>query len=164
MDIIDQAMNIERQGELLYRAFANALSDKGAIYIFTWLADQEKRHYEVFQKIKQGGPLANEKSSDLQGVRNIFLGWKDANPGLNSKTPQIELYRHALDVEEKSVRLYEEGARTAADEAARAAFLLITAEEKAHRQIMENIIEMVIKPEYWAENAEFGYRAEEYYL
>ncbi|MBF0388413.1 MAG: ferritin family protein [Candidatus Omnitrophica bacterium] len=164
MDIIDQAMTIEQQGEALYRSFANDLSDKGAIYIFSWLADQEKRHYDIFQKIKQGEAAPIGKSSDLQGVRDVFLDWKDSISRLGVQFPQIELYRQALDVEEKSVRLYEEGARTVADEATRTAFLNIAIEEKAHRQIMKNIIEFVIKPEYWTENAEFGYRGEDYYL
>jgi len=92
------------------------------------------------------------------------LNWKNTSTKLSVQVPQIELYRRALDVEEKSVQLYEEGARTVADEATRTAFLNVAIEEKAHRQIMENIIEFVIKPEYWTENAEFGYRGEDYYL
>ena len=164
MDIVDQAIAIERQGEDFYRAFAGSVSDEGAVYIFSWLADQEKKHYGVFQKMKEGGLAHIEKSSDLKSVRDIFSGWKATRARLSVNVSQIELYRQALDVEEKSIRIYEEGARTAVDNAARFAFLSIAAEEKAHRQIMENIIEFVTKPEFWVENAEFGYRGEDYYL
>ena len=164
MDILDQAMAIERQGENLYRAFARDISDKGAVYIFTWLADQEKKHYSIFQKIKESGPTLVEKSADLKNVREIFSSWKDARARLSVKVSQVELYRQALDVEQKSVRLYEEGARSASDDVTKSAFLAIAAEEKAHQQIMENFIEFITRPEFWAENAEFGYRGESYYL
>ena len=145
MNILDQAMVIEQEGETLYRSFVRDLTNNGAIYIFTWLADQKKKHYDSIKKIKQGEKAASiGKSSDLQGVRDIFLNWKKVNPKLSIKVSQIELYRQALDVEEKSIRLYGEGARMAADEATKTALLNLAIEEKAHRQFMENIIEFVI--------------------
>ncbi|NTV29570.1 MAG: ferritin family protein [Candidatus Omnitrophica bacterium] len=164
MNILDEALKIEEQGERLYRSFARDASDKGANYIFDWLADQEHKHHAIFQRMKEGGHVPDVKSADLKGVRDIFSGWKDVRPGLDIKTDQVELYRQALVVEEKSVALYEEGAHIAADEPARSVFLRIAAEEKAHQQIMENIIDLVTRPDFWAENAEFGYRGEDYYL
>lgn len=163
-NIFDQAMALEQQGEELYRSFARDASDQGTVYIFSWLADQEKKHYEVFQKMKNEGTATVEKSSDLKGVREIFANWKKtrAKPSVNVR--QVELYRQALEVEEKSIRLYEEEARKATNDAAKSAFFTIATEEKAHRQIMENIIEFITKPDFWAENAEFGYRGEDYYL
>jgi rubrerythrin len=164
MDIFDQAMAIERQGEALYRSVARDASDKGVIYIFSWLADQEKKHYDVLKNMKEDGLAPVGQSFDLKGIRGIFLNWKETRARIDVKTPQVDLYRQALDIEEKTVKLYEEGARTAADNVTKAAFLSIAAEEKVHRQIVENIIEFITKPDFWAENAEFGYRGEDYYL
>jgi rubrerythrin len=164
MNIFDQAMKIEKQGEVLYRSFAKEATDKGAIYIFTWLSEQEKKHYGIFKKMRAGAPVSVEEDFALKAVRSIFSAWKDTGAKVNVKTAQVELYRKALDVEEQSVRLYEEGARNADDKRAKAVFLQIAIEERVHRQTMENIIEFVTKPAIWAENAEFGYRGEDYYL
>jgi rubrerythrin len=164
MDIFDQAIAIEKQGEALYRTFASAAPDKGAAYIFTWLADQEKKHGALFKELKASGSAPIEKSPALKGVRDIFSNWKETRARLSVKTPQVELYRQALEVEEKSIQLYEEGGRTAESDMARSLFLNIAAQEKTHREILENIIEFVTKPDSWAENAEFGYRGEDYYL
>ena len=164
MDIFDEAMKIEKEGEALYRSFVEAASDEGAAYIFSRLADQEKKHYAVFKNMKDALPAAFEKNASIKDVRDIFVGWKNTHARFNVKMDQAELYRKALDVEKESVRLYEDGAKKADDEKIKAVFLQIAAEEKTHQQVMENIIEFVTKPETWAENAEFGYRGEDYYL
>jgi rubrerythrin len=164
MDIFDLAIAIEKRGETLYRDFAKDAPDKGAAFIFTWLADQEKKHAAVFESLKASGSAPIEKVPALKSVRDIFLSWKEARARLSVKLPQVELYLKALDVEEKSVQLYEEGARTTTSDIARAAFHRIAEEERTHHQILENIIEFATKPDFWAENAEFGYRGEDYYL
>jgi rubrerythrin len=164
MDILEQAMTIEEEGERLYRSFAQQASDKGAVYIFTRLADQERQHYGVFQKMKKNFPVTAEKVGDLQSLRDIFLGWKKHRVRLDGKPSQIELYRKALDMEERSIQVYEDSANAATDDKVKTVFLRIAEEEKRHRKIMENIIEFVTKPDTWAENAEFGYQGEEYYL
>ncbi len=135
-----------------------------SVKIFSWLADQEKKHYSIFKKMKDAVPVLIEKDAFFKSVLSIFSGWKESRARLNVKTSQVELYRKALEVEEDSIKLYEEGAEKANNAAMQAVFLQIAAEEKAHRQVMENIIELITKPDTWAENAEFGYRGEDYYL
>ncbi len=164
MNILDQAMALEQDGERLYRSLAQEASDEGTVYIFSRLADQEKNHYNMFKRIKERTPLSADTKVELKRVRDIFEGWRVGGARPNVRPSQVELYRKALDVEEKSIRLYEENAKTADDERSRSAFLLIAGEERRHLQLIENIIEFVTKPDIWAENAEFGYRGEDYYL
>lgn len=164
MDIVGEAMKIEKKGQMLYRAFAQNSSDKGAVFIFTRLADQEKDHYDAFKKMKDASQVTLRKNAVFKEVLGIFSGWQDARTRLNVKMTQVELYRKALEVEEASIRLYEEGAEKADNDRIKAVFLQILAEEKEHRRVMENIIEFVTKPESWFEDAEFGHKGEEYYL
>jgi rubrerythrin len=164
MDIFDVAIAIEKEGEAIYRTFANETSDRGAAHIFTWLANQEKKHGELFQELKVSGSAPVEESPALKGIRDIFAGWKETRARLMVKEPQVELYRQALDVEKRSAQFYEEAAHAATSDSARSAFLRIAAEEKTHQEILENVIEFITKPDFWAENAEFGHRGEDYYL
>jgi rubrerythrin len=164
MNIFDQAMEFELIGEKLYGSLAKTVSDEGVAYIFERLAGQEKRHYATFKCMKEDLPVTYKEEPSIKSVRDIFKGWKDSGKRLSVMASQVDLYRKALDVEDQSVKLYEDGARAADDAATSAVFLKIAAEERHHRLIMENIIEFVTKPDFWYEHAEYGYRGEDYYL
>lgn len=163
MNIFDQAMEIEKEGETLYRQFALEAPDKGMKNIFTWLADQELKHYDIFRYLKACKPASVAESPVLSRIKDIFEEWKEKTPCLEIKTTQADLYRKALEVEKKSISVYEKYA-AAANEEQKGIFLKIASEEKGHKRIMENIIEFVTKPEAWAENAEFSHLDEDYYL
>lgn len=163
MNIFDQAMEIETKGEALYRQFALEAPNKGMRNIFTWLADREREHYGIFREMKTGKSVELTKNTILRDVRDIFEEWLGKTPCIEPTTAQVVLYRKALEVEKKSVSVYEAYAATAAP-SLKKIFLRIAAEEKGHRRIMENIIELVTKPDVWAENAEFSHLDENYYL
>ena len=164
MNIFDQAMDIEKQGEALYRQFSLGASDEGMKHVFTWLADQERKHYEIFKKMKVGKSAVGEESEVLLDVKEIFEGWTKISNSIDVKVSQADLYRQALETENKSVVVYENYANASAASQQKDIFLAIVKEEKRHRWILENIIEFVTKPEIWAENAEFDHLEEDYYL
>lgn len=163
MNIFDQAMEIEKEGEALYRQFSMEAPDQGMKTIFSRLADQELKHYNVFAELKKDKPASVAETSLLKDVKDIFEEWRERTVCIDSNTPQADLYRKALEVEKKSVSVYSEYAATAIPPQ-KEIFLRIVAEEKGHQRIMENIIEFVTKPDVWAENAEFSHLDEEYYL
>jgi rubrerythrin len=164
MNIFDQAMDIEKEGEALYRQFSLGASDEGMKHVFAWLADQERKHYEIFQKMKVGKSARVEESSILHDVKDIFSGWKDIAGNIGVKVAEVDLYRRALDSENKNVLVYENYANASATGQQKDIFLAIAKEEKKHQWILRNIIEFVAKPEVWAENAEFDHLEEDYYL
>lgn len=163
MNIFDQAMAIEEEGEALYRQFALEAPEKGMKKIFTWLADQERKHYDVFRYLKVCKPVLVAESTILSDVKDIFEEWLEKTPCIEANATQADLYRKALAVEIKSISVYEKYAATAAMYQ-KGIFLRIAAEEKGHKRIVENMIEFVTKPEFWAENAEFSHLDEDYYL
>jgi rubrerythrin len=164
MNIFDQAIEIEQEGEALCRQFALEAPDRGMRTIFTWLADQEKKHAEIFSRLNASHPVTIEEIPDLGNLKTIFEEWKERTPCIESKTAQAELYRKALVVEQKSIEVYEGYANTSATGSQKQVFLLIAKEERRHRWILENIIEFVTRPEVWAENAEFSHLDKDYYL
>jgi rubrerythrin len=164
MNIFDQAMDIEKEGETLYRQFSLDASNEGIKRVFTWLADQERKHYKIFEKMKAGKSASIEESTSLRDIKDIFAGWKDIACSIGVKVAEADLYRRALDSENKSVLAYENYANASARVQQKDIFLAIAKEEKRHAWILENIIEFVTKPEVWAENAEFDHLEEDYYL
>jgi rubrerythrin len=98
-NIFDQAMEIEKEGESLYRRFSMEASDKGMKIIFTWLADQERKHCEILKKMKAGKSATGEESEILLDVKEIFDGWKEIANSIDVKVAQADLYRRALETE-----------------------------------------------------------------
>ena len=75
---------------------------------------------------------------------------------------QADLYRKALDIEQKSIDFYTEKSKEVKDEKQQAIFLKIADEEKKHYDIVENIVDFISKPERWVEHAEFNKIGEKY--
>ncbi|RQD75646.1 MAG: rubrerythrin, partial [Halanaerobium sp. MSAO_Bac5] len=76
-------------------------------------------------------------------------------------TEQVDVYKKAIAIEEKSIEFYSEQAEKAEDPAIKEAFQRLAEEEKKHEKIMSNITEMVNRPNTWLEDAEW-YHLDEY--
>lgn len=164
MDLFDQVMKMEKDGEALYREFAKRAPASSMAKIFDWLADQEQKHYETFLKMKEGKTVAVADDEVLRNIKDIFEGWKKNAPQMDPATSQANLYRQALETEQRSVALYEEQSKMASKPEQKEIWLKIAAEEKNHERVLENIIEFVTKPDFWVENAEFSHLEANYYL
>lgn len=164
MNLFDEAMALEQEGEALYTQFVAEAPEKGLKYLFSWLAEQEHKHYEIFKKMKDEKTETVKEISDLEDIRDIFDGWKDSSRCLDIKVPQAEVYRRALEIENKSISVYEGYAKASIPPWQKDIFLAIANEEKRHRWMIENIIDHITKPEVWAENAKFSHLDPDYYL
>ena len=67
-DLIDVAVQTEVRGEEFYRSAAKAAADEPAQQLFSYLADEEIRHREVFQGL----------SSDIMAVEVDDTTWDEA--------------------------------------------------------------------------------------
>lgn len=86
---------------------------------------------------------------------------KEEDDTIGINISQIELYKKAQEIEEKSRKFYLEKAGEAVNPAQKEIFSKIADEEKKHYFILENVIEFVSRPQNWLENAEW-YHLEEY--
>jgi rubrerythrin len=160
MDIYDYAMQVERDGEDLYRYLAGRVVNQGLRTILLMLADAEVRHYKLFQNMKNNDKVSMVDTSILNDVKNIFLKMKEEK-SFEVDVSHIELYRKAQKIEKMTQDFYEEKAGEVKDKAQAGIFLKIAQEEKRHYFILENIINFVNKPGTWLENPEW-YHMEEY--
>ena len=92
---------------------------------------------------------------------NVFAQIKESGESFDFDLGQIELYRKAQDLEQKSVDFYCEKANEVDHEYQKEIFLTLFDEEKKHYALLENIIEFISRPKTWLENAEFC-RLDEY--
>jgi rubrerythrin len=165
MNTYQFAMQMEKDGENYYRLLAKQATVPGLAKIFTMLADEEVKHYNVIERLskkEKNPPLAESKI--LENVKNIFVTMQAAKDDLRIDTTKTASeYRKASGIEEASQKFYLEKADLVEDEQERQIFLRLAKEEGRHLRIMENIVEFVSRrePGHWLENAEW-HHLEEY--
>jgi len=160
VDVLEYAMQMEKDGECFYRELSEKTTNKGLRTILTMLADEEIKHYNAIEKIKTAKTHMTE-ATVLGDAKNVFVKIRQSGESFDFDQGQIELYKKAQDIEEKSQRFYLEKASHVEEEYQRELFLKLAEEEKKHYFLLDNIIEFVCHPENWLEDAEF-YRLEEY--
>jgi len=158
MNIYKYAMKMEKDGENYYRELANQTEDIGLQNILKMLTDEEVRHYNIIEQMMKSKASAElAETGILKKVKNIFIKIKGKNLVFNFDLPQINLYRKAQEIEEKSYKFYIEMSDKVEIESQRKVFLKLAGEEKKHMFLLENLVEFVSRPETWIENAEFNH-------
>ncbi len=158
MNIYKYAMKMEKDGENYYRELANKTEDIGLQNILKMLADEEVRHYNIIEQMMKSKASAElAETGILKKVKNIFIKIKGKNLIFNFDLPQINFYRKAQEIEEKSYKFYIEMSDKVEIESQRKVFLKLAGEEKKHMFLLENLVEFVSRPETWIENAEFNH-------
>ena len=154
VDIFEYAMQMEKEGENYYRRLAQQRANKGLQTILTMLADEEVKHYNAIEKIKIA-ELHMAETTILADAKNVFVQIQESGESFDFDLGQIEFYKKAQDIEEKSRDFYLEKAGQIEEDYQKDLFLRLAEEEKKHYFLLENIIEFVSRPETWLENAEF---------
>ena len=160
MDIFDYALQMEKDGESFYREIAQKTSNEGLQKILTMLADEEVKHYQAIERMKQDKYQMTE-TTVLDDARNIFIGMKEQGERFEPGQEQAELYTRTQEIEKKSQQFYQEKAGQTNNDEQKKLFDRLAKEEEKHYFLLENIIAFVSRPKQWLENAEW-YHLEEY--
>lgn len=145
-DIVDLAIQIERNGEKVYRNALNSATDRSLVSLLQWLADQEVEHAEWFSELKQ---TVTETTGDAQLEemgRAILLGiLGNQTFSLNeediSKTNQIkDLLDLAIEFEKDTVLFYEMIASSMEDGESLDHLNAIIEEENRHVRLLQEFL------------------------
>ncbi len=154
MDIFEYAMQMEKDGENFYRDLIKKTKNRGIRTILTMLADEEVKHYNALDQMREGEPQMAE-TTVLTDARNVFVELKDSAERFEVDIDQIEFYKKAQDIETASRDFYLEKSKEVEKQYQKKLFLRLAEEERKHYFLLDNIIEFVSRPQYWLENAEF---------
>jgi rubrerythrin len=159
MKILDYALQMEADGKAYYEKLAKQATHPGLKTIFQRLAEDEQKHYEIFQKlISKAGDLAMQESTVLAETKNIFSQLRAGTSPPAGTEDSLAAYRHAMKLEAESCRLYEQAAAETPDSATQKLLLKIADEERHHFNILENIYLFISAPDQhpaWAESTNF---------
>ena len=160
MDIFEYALQMEKDGENFYREIAENTDNKGLKTIVTMLANEEVKHYQAIERMKQD-QYEMAETSILNNAKNIFVQMKEEAEEFDSDLEQTKLYRKAQEIEKQSQQFYQSKADQLDNENQKRLFEQLAKEEEKHYFLLENIIDLVSRPQQWLENAEW-HHLEEY--
>lgn len=162
MDMFDFAMKMEQDAEKLYRELAVKATTIGVKQIFTMLADDEQKHERALEilKRKNGGPGLDDDF--IPEVKTVFEKLRDNIDDIDISKDQLNDYRIALEIEKKGYEFFKEKFENSESEDEKRLFKSIANQEMYHMRTVENLIEMLERPKWWVENAEFTPKDSDY--
>jgi rubrerythrin len=157
MNVFDFAIKMELDGKAFYEKLAKGTNIAGLQTIFSRLAADEQKHYEIFLALKgQTQSTAMEDTTVLEQARNVFEELLEQKETLGPIKGDLEGYRYAMKVEADSFRLYEDAAQKERNQDVKNLLLRIAGEEHKHFSILQNIHDFVNAPNQYLAWGEFS--------
>ncbi|MFN2340581.1 MAG: ferritin family protein [Halanaerobium sp.] len=159
MNIYDFAIDFEIENREFYEECAANTSHQDLKKVFLELAGEEKKHANIVRQLKKNKEVDEVEAGILSTAKEAFQKISDTMPTGESLLPeeQVDVYKKAVNLEAKSYEFYTEKAEESDSELVKKTFNRLAEEEKKHEKIIENIIEMVDRPNTWLEDAEWNH-------
>ena len=126
--------------------------------VFLLLADSEKEHEDLLRKRLNKEEYAFKEDQSFISIKSVFNGLKEYEASDIRKASQLDVYRLALDIEEKSIDHYQKMLEDATEDKDKELFKFLIKEEKQHMNLFDKLVEMLTRPDEWVESPEFGLR------
>lgn len=159
MDLLQMAINMEREGEQYYKKLAESSKGNHLKNVFDGLAEDEKHHAELLED-KCSGKTFEANLEDTTASRSVFKEEDFFEYGIITTAPsQLDVYKLALQKEKESIDLYKKLMGGSAEN--RELFEFLIRQETKHFEVLDELVKLLNRPNDWAEAPEFG-RREEY--
>lgn len=155
MNVYEYAMKVEREGEAYYRDMASKAKNPGLKRIFTMLADEEVKHFNVFRNMMKKEDIDLNKLDLITDTKTIFQTLEEEKDNVDLDSEHIQYYKDAIAREDNSYDFYAQKAQELEDEVEKDIFLQIANEEKKHKRVLEEIVLYLEEPASWVASAEF---------
>lgn len=155
MNVYEYAMKVEKEGEAYYREMADAATNAGLKKIFTMLADEEVKHYNVFKDMMKNDDIDLDNLDLITDTKTIFETLSAEKDNVSFDINQIQFYKDAMAREDDAHDFYAEKAAQLDDEKQKEIFLQVAKEEEKHKKVLEEIIAFLEEPADWVASAEF---------
>ncbi|MCK5716535.1 MAG: ferritin family protein [Thiomargarita sp.] len=156
VDILEYAMQVEKEGEAHYRKLAERSSNPGLKKILIEMAESEVEHYNIFQAFKEHANIPTLNDAIFPHVKDIFSGMT-LDPSMEVKSDEIALFRQIQIHEKKSQEFYQNKAQEVDDPILKEMLLKIADEEGKHYQVLGGLIDFLSNPAQWLADAEWNH-------
>ena len=163
-DIFQFAIEFEQENQEFYRDCAENAENEKLQEVFLELAEEEEKHERIVRDLARDRSEEEVESDIVTDAREAFQEIAadfERDPSGALTADQVDVYLEARELERKSNSFYSEKSAETDDKRVAEAFKKLAREEKKHEEILENIIQMVDKPNTWLEDPEW-YHLDEY--
>ena len=158
MDILEFAMQMEKDGKAFYEKQAAATENEGLKKVLLAMADEEEWHYNYFKRLKDNPDDVNDAftgAETIKKVSNVFKQMADSPEGIQFGDDEISAWKEALKVEEQSKKLYEEQAAKETNPGRKKLLIKIASEEQNHIHMIDSVLMYARQPQTFADSAQF---------
>jgi rubrerythrin len=161
-DVFEFAMQMEQDGRAYYEDMASKTKIPALKKILTGLADDEKRHYQIFKNLRdqlsdEVAQLSDKSTTIMSTAKNVFQELSGQKIQVDSAADAIEVWKQAQDIEKKSEDFYREKIHEVPDKTAKDLLRKIADEEHKHWALIESVMQFLHRPDRWLENAEWNH-------
>ena len=161
MEVLDAAIVLETRARKHYEEATKRVNDPGAAKILELLADEEKKHVELLEEMKEGARATLEASSLLKSVHGIVEGaMEGGQTSISTDASMRNILQLAMEIEQETEHFYKTHAESAEEKPLQDLFKYLAEQEAGHYLLVSSLAEYFDRPAEWVESAEFGLRPE----
>lgn len=144
LEILTQALELERQGQEFYSEAAQETFDKEGRAMFASLADDEEKHAAMIerqmrtvQELGQYETLPDIEAPDIDLEAKLFPPERAAREAEIGEEPSVlDALHFALEIEMRTHTLYTKAAKETEDEAGRTMYMWLADAEMTHFNLL----------------------------
>ena len=154
MSIYQKAIQLEQEGAAYYEEQAEKHPESALHSIFKTLARAERRHELALLEYRRQHTLSLHDALPIL-EKTFFATAADVEVEYYLVPRALDVYLTALDMERKSIQLYQDQLDQAADEAEKALLEWLVTEEQQHYDQLDKLIEMIRHGDEYVTHAMF---------
>lgn len=147
---VKMAIDNEVKGREMYMEFARRAKNPVTKKTFEYLAEEELKHIDKIKELTESNKAPEMETISYDQVKTLFEQSvrhfeKQVKPG----SDDLEAHKVAMDLERKSVELYERLSKAAEDGKVKEFFGKLAGEEKLHFDLIQKAFNFISDPEGW---------------
>jgi len=158
MDLIEMALDLEQKTIATYQDLADqCASHEGIRHILQMMVDDHQEHFKSLNRMREQKQFHPESPKVFKEIRGLLEKIQHSKDTFSCDIDQLNLYRKALDQVAEKKRLYEQIRERLETGGGRRLMDVLIKQEDKQAFVLNNIIEMVERPQLWLEDAEFSH-------
>lgn len=155
MDMFEFSIQMEKDAEALYRKMAEATPVEGIKKVLLMLAEDEVHHRVAIENLQKKLKVEPEEGVALE-IKTVFDEMKQDKGLMDISLDAVQDYEKAVEIEKRGMEFYKEKFTEADDPESKKLFEVLMRQETYHHKTVENLLDVIRRPDWWVENAEFN--------
>ena len=155
-EIVQAAKQLEMDGRKFYIEAGSNASNEITAEVFRHLAQDEEDHLKWIEKMFPEGGSAEDINRKLYSdLEPIFANVpEEVRKQIKDAEDDISAMKFAMEMEDKAQRAYGKWAEESDSDDVRELCLTLVKVERFHRQLLENMVQYLDRPDDWFQQQE----------